>query len=59
MDIIATDASHHGGVDFGYVRLPAEAQPLPTLPVGQLTTEVGNLWTAKGYEPFTFDGRHG
>ena len=29
---------------------------MPALPVGELTTEVGNLWTAKGYEPFSFDG---
>ena len=56
MDIIASDASHHGGVDFGYGGFRPRINPLPALPVGDLTTELGNLWTAKGYEPYSFDG---
>ena len=56
MDIIASDASGNGGVDFGYGGFRPKLNPVPALPVGELTTEVGNLWTAKGYEPFGFDG---
>ena len=56
MDIVATDAAHVGGVDFGFSGFRPKVSPLAALPVGELTTEVGQLWTAKGYEPVTFDG---
>jgi hypothetical protein len=56
LDIVATDASHHGGLDFGYSGFRPRLNPVAALPVGTLTTEVGDLWTAKGYEPFSFDG---
>src|SRR4249919_3034850 len=49
MDIVASDAAHMGGVDFGFSGFRPKVSPLAALPVGELTTEVGQLWSAKGY----------
>lgn len=56
LDVIGTDEAGYGGFDFGWSGIFPKVSPLTHVVTGQLHTEVANMWSAKGYQPFTFHG---
>ncbi|HEX4688496.1 MAG TPA: S53 family peptidase [Nocardioides sp.] len=56
LDILGSDTANRGGFDFGWSGIFPKVNAQPTVAAGRLHTEVANLWSAKGYQPFTFHG---
>jgi hypothetical protein len=58
LDVIGTDEAGYGGFDFGWSGIFPKVSPLTHVVAGQLHTEVANMWSTKGYQPFSFHGGH-
>jgi hypothetical protein len=56
LDLIGSDAPGFGFIDYGFGGAMPKVNPLGGLAAGSLVTEVANLWSRAGYQPYDFHG---
>jgi hypothetical protein len=58
LDILGSDEARTNFFDFGWAGIFPRVSPLSHVVAGSIHTEVGDLWSRKGYRPYTFSGHH-
>jgi hypothetical protein len=58
LDILGSDEARTNFFDFGWAGIFPRVSPLSHVVAGSIHTEVADLWSRKGYRPYTFTHHH-